>query len=69
MAREAENICCQGIDAISNKNIDVLGEKRCQQPPKCIIEHHGFEGVCLNHWVLETALWYHCKQQYSEPFQ
>ena len=67
MTREAESICCQEIDAIANKNIELVGEELCQAP-KCIIEHPGFEGVCLNHWVLETV-WYHYKQQYSEPFE
>ena len=31
---------------------------------KCITQHPGFEGVCLNPWVLETA-YYSYRQQYS----
>ena len=31
---------------------------------RCITEHPGFEGVCLNPWVLETA-YYQYRQDYK----
>ena len=31
----------------------------------CIKEHEGFEAVCLNRWVLQTA-YYQYKQQYGK---
>ena len=29
----------------------------------CIVEHPGFQAVCLNHWMLQAAWQY--KQQYG----
>lgn len=31
---------------------------------KCITQHPGFEGVCLNEWVLEMC-YYSYRQQYG----
>ena len=33
------------------------------EAPVCITQHPGFQAVCLNRWVLQTA-WYQYKQQY-----
>ena len=35
------------------------------EAPVCITQHPGFQAVCLNRWVLQTA-WYQYKQQYSQ---
>ena len=34
-----------------------------EEPAKCIVEHPGFQAVCLNYWVLRAAWQY--KQQYG----
>ena len=31
----------------------------------CVTEHEGFDAVCLNRWVLQTA-YYQYKQQYGK---
>ena len=36
--------------------------------PVCITQHPGFQAVCLNRWVLQTA-WYQYKQQYSRSYE
>ena len=39
-------------------------EEQLQAEPRCIVQHPGFEAVCLNVWVLQTA-WLQYKQQYG----
>ncbi|CAH3014753.1 unnamed protein product [Porites evermanni] len=34
-----------------------------EEPPKCLVEHPGFQAVFLNYWVLRAAWQY--KQQYG----
>ena len=34
----------------------------------CITQHPGFQTVCLNRWVLQTA-WYQYKQQYHQLYE
>ena len=63
MDRVSECMCCKEINAVINKNDEVVGET-----PTCITQHPGFSAVCLNIWVLQTA-WYQYKQQYDEPFE
>ena len=36
-----------------------------EEVPSCIIQHPGFEAVCLNQWVLQTA-WF--QYRYGEPY-
>lgn len=38
------------------------------EAPVCITQHPGFQAVCLNRWVLQTA-WYQYKQQYHQPYE
>ena len=64
MKREKESICCQEVDAVRNKIFEDVREERLQAEPRCIKQHLGFEAVCLNVWVLQTA-WLQYKQQYG----
>ena len=36
---------------------------------KCITSHSGFEAVCLNAWVLETAQFQYKQEFASEPIR
>ena len=38
------------------------------EAPVCITQHPGFQAVCRNRWVLQTA-WYQYKQQYSQSYE
>lgn len=62
MLREEENICCQEIDEVKNKNVEAIAVEELQAEPICIVQHPGFEAVCLNVWVLQTA-WLQYKPQ------
>ena len=62
MKREEESICCQEVDAVRNKIFEDVREERLQAEPRCIKQYPGFEAVCLNVWVLQTA-WLQYKQQ------
>ena len=64
MEREEESICCQEVDAVRNKILEDVMEEQLQVEPRCIVQHPGFEAVCLNVWVLQTA-WLQYKQQYG----
>jgi len=64
MPRETESVCCQEIEAVRNQNLELVAEGIREEPPNCIVDHPGFEGVCLNRWVLETA-WYQYRQYYG----
>ena len=64
MWREEENICCQEVDAVKNKNLEAVTVEELQAEPGCIVQHPGFEAVCLNVWALQTA-WLQYKQQYG----
>ena len=57
MDTQRECICCNEILKIRSKIKE-------NENIKCITQHPGFEGVCLNPWVLETA-YYSYRQQYS----
>ena len=46
---------CKYLEAVEVENME--------EPPKCIVEHPGFQAVCLNYWVLRAAWQY--KQQYG----
>ena len=64
MKREEESICCQEVDAVRNNIFEDVRGERLQAEPRCIKQHPGFEAVCLNVWVLQTA-WLQYKQQYG----
>ena len=42
-----KRICCQEVEAVEVEEL--------QAEPRCIVQHPGFETVCLNVWVLQTA--------------
>ena len=56
MATREECICCCEIARVVDK-LEGTGAP-------CITEHDGFDVVCLNRWVLQTA-YYQYKQQYG----
>ena len=45
------------------KYLEALEVENIEEPPKCIVEHPGFQAVCLNYWVLRATWQY--KQQYG----
>ena len=47
-----ECVCCCEIDQIVERKQESFNG--CDPPP-CITQHEGFESVCLNVWVLQTA--------------
>lgn len=53
-----ECLCCKEVPKIIDKmnQMDI--------PVKCITEHPGFEAVCLNVWVLQTA-YFQYRQHYG----
>ena len=66
MDRAEECLCCHEIGPVMNKISDAVNVAN-HRSPLCITNHPGFDGVCLNQWVLETA-WYNYRQQYDEGF-
>ena len=58
MPTVAECLCCS--------EISVVVEKR--DTAECIIQHPGFDAVCLNIWVLQTA-YYNYRQHYGSNTQ
>ena len=59
MATSAECICCREVDAIESKM------QESQSDIGCIIEHEGFQPVCLDVWVLQTA-YHNYRQKYGD---
>ena len=49
METNRECVCCKEIPKILEKM------SKLEVPVNCITEHPGFDGVCLNVWVLQTA--------------
>ena len=41
--REEENICCQEVDAVKNKNLEAVTMEELQAEPRCIVQHPGFD--------------------------
>jgi hypothetical protein len=64
MDRAEECVCCAEVDPIMD---EFSGTSTNHGPPVCITIHPGFEAVCLNEWVLETAS-YHYWQQYNNGY-
>ena len=52
MPTERESVCCREIHQVENKLMDWDGSSI-----DCITEHGGFQSVCLDVWVLQTALY------------
>ena len=57
MPTAIECLCCSEITEMMNK--------RSTEEVGCITLHPGFQSVCLNTWVLQTA-YYSYRQQYGE---
>ena len=51
-----------------DKNREAVEMGVVAEVPVCITQHPGFQAVCLNRWVLQTA-WYRYKQQYSRSYE
>ena len=63
MWQQEGNICFQEVDVVKRKYLEAVEVENMEEPPKCIVEHPGFQAVCLNYWVLRAAWQY--KQQYG----
>ena len=59
MPTAKESICCREILAIDNKLQESSGGNLC-----CITEHEGFQPVCLDVSVLQTA-GFHTQQEFG----
>lgn len=58
MPTASECICCHEIDNVVQK-IQESGKDI-----NCIVDHDGFDPVCLNVWVLQAA-YYSYRQRYG----
>ena len=63
--RNEECTCCSEFSQFCDKNREAVETGEVAEAPVCITQHPGFQAVCLNKWVLQTA-WYQYKQQYSQ---
>ena len=59
MPTNHECVCCCEIDTVYNESENDIS---------CITDHEGFESVCLNVWVLQTA-YFNYRQRYSEAVE
>ena len=46
------------------KKLEAVTGEALQAEPRCVVQHPGFEAVCLNVWVLQTT-WLQYMQQYG----
>ena len=64
-----ESRCCKEVDRVVDKMDAYAGEANGNDDDDasldCITAHPGFQTVCLDRWVLETA-YYQYKQQYGD---
>ena len=60
MPTARECVCCHEIDNVKRKI-----EEESSSNINCIIEHEGFQSVCLDVWVLQTAYFSH-KSSYGD---
>ena len=51
MPTAKECVCCCEIDQVNEKKQESLSSSEVM----CIIDHEGFDSVCLNVWVLQAA--------------
>ena len=63
MDTQKECVCCLEIDNVQLK-LDEYKEEMATEL-SCITHHPGFQSVCLDRYVLETA-YYQYRQQYGE---
>jgi hypothetical protein len=57
MLTPENRFCCQERDKVRDKieeGVEQMGEANT-----CITRHPGFQAVCLDPWVLETAFYSH----------
>ena len=59
--------CCREIEQVKSKLNEAVTCGECTEEPTCITQHPGFQPVCINRWVLQTA-WFQYKQQYKDPY-
>ena len=59
MSTSIECPCCREIDAIESKMLENPTDIHC------IIDHEGFQSVCLDVWVLQTA-YHNYRQKYGD---
>ena len=64
MQREEENICCQEVNVVFQKNLEAVQIENPTEPPQCIVQHPDFQAVCLNYWVLQAA-WLQYRKKYG----
>ena len=53
-----------GVECVWCREITQIVNKKSPEEVGCIILHPGFQNVCLNPWVLETA-YYSYRQHYG----
>ena len=63
MSTGAECVCCQEIDCVLEKC------ESLENPAPCITSHEGFETVCLDVWVLQTAYFVYRERYGSSDFE
>ena len=51
MPTARECVCCCEIDQVNEKKQETWSGSEVA----CIVDHEGFESVCLNVWVLQAA--------------
>lgn len=61
-----ECCCCQELNRVFDKLEEHASENNIE-PPTCILNHPGFEGICLDPWSLEQSYRYYKKDDYIEP--
>ena len=66
--RNEECRCCSEFPKMCNEIREAVEMGEVAEAPVCITQHPGFQAVCLNKWVLQTA-WYWHKQQYSQSYE
>ena len=54
-----ESVCCTEIGQLWQK----VKEQGPETQISCITEHPGFQSICLDFWVLETAYYAYRQQQ------
>ena len=59
MPTNRECICCSEVETVVNKFQESANDINC------ITHHEGFDSVCLNVWVLQTA-YFSYRHQYGE---
>ena len=56
------------MDVVKRKYLEAFEVENMEEPPKCIVEHPGFQAVCLNYWVLRAA-WQYKQQRGASAYE